>query len=55
MRRNFCNSICNTIVLNKHRSHENRFTLKINFSRHSKDVKYSVICGQNGRYENIIY
>ena len=50
MKGNYCNSICNTIVLNKHRSHENRFTLKINFKRHSKDTKASVICGRSGYY-----
>lgn len=54
MRMNEHNYLINTIVLNKHRSHENKYTLKINFRRHSKDDKHGIFNHKNGYYENII-
>jgi len=55
MKMNDCNYLISPIIIYKHRSHENRFTLGINFSRHSRDCKYDVFNYKNGMYDTIIY
>ena len=54
MKMNDHNYLTNTIVLNKRRSHENKYTIKINFRRHSKNNKHGIFNHRNSYYENII-